>query len=348
LDSKISKQFSQRVLKWYDQCGRKDLPWQQNISCYRVWISEIMLQQTQVKTVIPYYLRFMEHFPTVIELAVADLDTVLHLWTGLGYYARARNLHRAAKIIATQFHGEFPQTFDEIVALPGIGRSTAGAICAIALQQHYPILDGNVKRVLTRFFTISGAPQTITEQLWPLATQLTPRNRVADYTQAIMDIGALICTRSKPHCEHCPLQKNCQAYLTQTQHLFPQKKISKPLPIRQTVMLIIKNERNDILLEQRPPSGLWGGLWLFPQCATLDDINPWLTQQQLTGASQTPLPALRHTFSHFHLDIQPVLIQAQKKVWQIMDSARFVWYNNSLKIGLAAPVKRLLETSGHR
>jgi A/G-specific adenine glycosylase len=337
--------FQQQVLSWFDQHGRKDLPWQHDISCYRVWISEIMLQQTQVKTVIPYYLKFMQHYPTITALAAAPLDEVLHLWTGLGYYARARNLHKAAQVMVAQYHGEFPQQFDEIVALPGIGRSTAGALCAIALQQHYPILDGNVKRVLARYAAI-GAPLSVSaavDQLWQLATQLTPKARVADYTQAMMDLGAMICTRTKPHCAQCPLQTDCRAYQTQTQHLYPAKKASKTLPIKNTLMLIIKNQQGEVLLEKRPPTGIWGGLWSLPQCANEAELSAWAKKQAVNIHAQKILPAFRHTFSHYHLDIIPVELQIEKNVWQVMDAPEFVWYKNDLKLGLAAPVKKLLE-----
>ena len=336
--------FHEQVLAWFDQYGRKNLPWQQNISCYRTWVSEIMLQQTQVKTVIPYYHKFMQQYPTVSTLAEAPLDEVLHLWTGLGYYARARNLHKSAQIIVAQYGGEFPAQFDDIVALPGIGRSTAGAICAIALQQHYPILDGNVKRVLARYAAI-GAPLSMSaavEQLWNLATQLTPKRRVADYTQAMMDLGAMICTRTKPDCHACPLQHNCVAYQTQTQYLYPLRKVGRELPVKCTVMLLIKNGQGEILLEKRPPTGIWGGLWSLPQCADSSDILIWAKLHGMTIQSQKPLPQFRHTFSHYHLDIMPVELIVTKAQHQIMDTEEFVWYTQDLKLGLAAPVKKLL------
>ena len=232
--------FSDRVLHWFDAHGRKHLPWQQQISAYRVWVSEIMLQQTQVTTVIGYFERFMQRFPDVVTLANAPQDDVLHLWTGLGYYARARNLHKAAQQIATDHGGEFPQTLEQVMALPGIGRSTAGAILSIACGKSHPILDGNVKRVLARYYAIEGWPgkRAVEDTLWQHATENTPATRTNHYTQAMMDLGAMICTRSKPACDKCPLQSDCIAYAQGKQNEYPGKKPKKTLPVKSTVMWI--------------------------------------------------------------------------------------------------------------
>lgn len=339
-----AKQFQQRILTWFEKSGRKDLPWQKNISAYRVWVSEIMLQQTQVKTVIPYYQRFMRSFPSVRTLALAENDEVMHHWTGLGYYARARNLHKAALVIHHEYNDQFPAKFDEIIKLPGIGRSTAGAICAIAYQQPYAILDGNVKRVLARFAAIEGWPgkTNVHDTLWQIAEQYTPHKNVAAYTQAMMDLGAMICTRTKPQCGICPLQASCIAYAQQKQHLYPGKKPKKTLPIKSTVMLLIRNQHGELLLQKQPPAGIWGGLWIFPQCKTKAEVKKWCALNQMRIDTQQTLSAFRHTFSHYHLDIQPILIHTTTHS-TAMDATQRLWYNKQQSIGLAAPVKKLLE-----
>lgn len=340
--------FSHSLLAWFDQHGRHDLPWQIDRTPYRVWVSEIMLQQTQVTTVIPYFTRFMERFPTVEQLANANLDEVLHLWTGLGYYARARNLHKAAVQIRDDHQGQFPDQFDAVLALPGIGRSTAGAILAQSLGQRHPILDGNVKRVLTRLHAIEGWPgkKDIENRLWDLAEAYTPDSRLADYTQAIMDLGATLCTRSKPACSTCPLNEECQAWQQNTVKLFPSPKSKKPLPIKQTRMLLVQDNRGQIFLQQRPPSGIWGGLWSFPECPLETDIASWSEQQLglcLTAIKQQAV--LRHTFSHFHLDIHPIHARLKDHTDRVMEDADSVWYNTRQPdaLGLPGPVKQMLE-----
>ena len=339
------KSFHKKILSWFDNYGRKDLPWQKNISAYRVWVSEIMLQQTQVKTVIPYFKKFMEQFPNINALASADIDAVLHLWTGLGYYARARNLHKTATMIKQQYNEKFPKNFDDIIQLPGIGRSTAGAICSIAYKQSQPILDGNVKRVLARCFTIKGWPgkTDVQNQLWQQAEYYTPKQRVADYTQAMMDLGATVCTRSKPKCDLCPLQSHCQAYKNETQHLFPGKKPKKTLPVKTAMLLMIQNPHGEILLEKRPERGIWGGLWSFPECASADDIKTWCLNHDITIEKQQHFSTFRHTFSHYHFDIEPVMVTTNNTAILIMDSSRHIWYNKQQELGLAAPVKTLLQ-----
>ena len=272
--------FSDRLLAWFDDHGRKDLPWQHDITPYHVWLSEIMLQQTQVSTVIDYYNRFIKRYDNVQALAAADLDDVLALWTGLGYYARARNLYKATQIIVERHQGQLPSTIDELMALPGIGRSTAGAIMALGYHQRHAILDGNVKRVLTRYAAISGWPgkKDIEQKLWQLAEQLLPTHRVGSYIQAQMDLGATICTRSKPLCSQCPLITDCKAYLSGNPTQYPSSKPKKAIPQRQTYWLIVRTESGLILLEQRPNKGIWGGLWSFPEFESLDDVKCFYQQ----------------------------------------------------------------------
>ncbi len=339
--------FSAAVLAWFDQHGRHDLPWQAQKTAYFTWLSEIMLQQTQVATVIPYFERFRAQFPTVQDLAAADLDDVLHLWTGLGYYARARNLHKTAKIVAADFGGQFPQSVAELEQLPGIGRSTAGAILSIATGKRAAILDGNVKRVLARYYAVDGwsGSSAVLQQLWHYAELNTPAQRVGDYTQAMMDMGATLCTRSKPACLLCPLQATCQAFLQGRTAQLPAPRPKKVLPVKQTLMLLIADDQGQILLRQRPPTGIWGGLWSLPETRDLRDA------EQETGLavdldSAQPLEPVRHTFSHFHLDITPVKITLRDNAPtnHVMEGVAALWYNlrQPQKIGLAAPVKKLL------
>jgi len=294
------------IVKWHKQHGRHDLPWQNTRDAYRIWVSEIMLQQTQVTTVIPYYERFMASFPTIADLAAADNDTVMHHWTGLGYYARARNLHKAAKQVVESHNGVFPTAFDNVLALPGIGRSTAGAVLAFSQQQHHAILDGNVKRVLSRFYEVEGwyGKKAVENELWELAEANTPVKEVSTYTQAIMDFGATLCTRSRPNCDACPLKNNCGAFANQRTTELPHGKPKVAKPTKQTFMLLIQNEDGEVLLQQNPPSGIWGGLWCPPQCQQLDAITHI---GDLVIEQKTTLPILKHTFSHFHLEITPVL-----------------------------------------
>ena len=342
--------FAERLLQWWDTHGRKDLPWQTDKTPYRVWLSEIMLQQTQVATAIPYYQRFVAHLPNVAALAHAELDTVLHLWTGLGYYARARNLHRAARIIMQERGGELPRQVDALIALPGIGRSTAHAIATIALGQRAAILDGNVKRVLTRWRGIDGWPgaPAIESCLWQLADELTPRLRADDYTQAIMDLGATLCTRSKPKCAHCPVNAECGARLQGRTGEIPARRVRKVLPLRTTRMLIIENAEGAYLLEHRPPTGLWGGLWSFPEVPTEHALEEHLTQLGARGehvAQQVELPVLTHGFTHFRLAITPTLLRLRSPPQQLMEPQRYLWYKpGAQRIGLTRPVTRLLES----
>ena len=340
--------FAGRVLAWFDRHGRKDLPWQQQATAYRVWVSEVMLQQTQVATVVPYYERFMARFPTVTALADAPLDAVLHLWSGLGYYARARNLHRAAVEVRDRHAGVFPETFEAVAALPGVGRSTAGAVLSLALGQRHPILDGNVKRVLARCFAVPGWPgkAEVLRRLWELAEDYTPHRRVRDYNQAMMDLGSGVCSRGRPDCPACPLHDACLARRQQNPLAYPGRKPARTLPQRAIAMLLVRDPAGRLLLEQRPPSGIWGGLWGLPELAPDQDPLAWCRAAlDADGALGRSLAPRRHTFSHFHLDIQPVEILLAGAGCRVLDGDRRVWYNPAQPDarGLAAPVSRLIE-----
>ena len=307
------------------------------------------MQQTQVSTVIPYFERFIAAFPNIQTLAKAKEDDVLHLWTGLGYYARARNLHKMAQIIHQQYANEFPTTQEELQSLPGIGRSTAGAILSLSMQQRAPILDGNVKRVLSRFNAIegwSGHSKTLTA-LWQLADELTPQQRVADYTQAMMDLGATLCSRSQPACQRCPLQQHCRAYQTDSVKNYPQGKPRKTIPTRDAFFLILHNEAGEVLLEKRPPQGIWGGLWSLPQHEKKEPLIEQL-EHQLQGPIQLieTLPVRRHTFSHFHLNIHPLIASISNAPAQVMADNKRNWHHPQqlTGIGLATPIKALLNS----
>lgn len=346
ISQKSAHQFSERIINWYHQQGRKHLPWQQNKTAYRVWISEIMLQQTQVATVIPYYQRFIASFPSIIALANADEDDVLHHWTGLGYYARARNLHKAAKIIRDNYQGEFPDNIEEVMALPGIGRSTAGAILSLALNQPLPILDGNVKRVLARCYLVEGynGLSIFDKTLWQISEYLTPKHETAAYNQAMMDLGASLCSRTKPNCQACPVQSSCLANAGDLQSNYPNKKPKKKIPEKNTIM-VIPRINNKVLLEKRPPSGIWGGLWCFYEVEHEKQLTPLLKKLQLNGIRQQKLPAFRHTFSHFHLDIQPIVIDcSSNQMQEINENNQQQWYDlqQQASVGLAASTKKLL------
>jgi A/G-specific adenine glycosylase len=340
--------FARRLLRWHDRHGRHDLPWQHPATPYRVWVSEVMLQQTQVGTVIPYFLKFMECFPDVRALAAAPQDAVLHRWSGLGYYARARNLHRAARMICEQFGGALPQDLEALMALPGIGRSTAGAILALSADRPFPILDGNVKRVLSRYHAVPGWPgrRQVEDELWRLSASHLPQKRAGAYTQAIMDLGATLCTRSHPRCDDCPLGNSCRARREGLQAQLPGKKPRRALPTRSTVFAMIENRDGEILLERRPPSGVWGGLWSFPECAPERDMADWLRERFGWSAKEIQQrPLLRHTFTHFHLDIQPVRVRLRAGGGRVAEADDMVWLKPApdMNRGLAAPVRKLID-----
>lgn len=338
--------FAQRLLVWYQKYGRHDLPWQKKRTLYRTWVAEIMLQQTQVTTVIPYYQRFTERFATLDSLAQASLDEVLQYWAGLGYYSRARNLHSAAQIIQQEYDGQFPDQYEQVLALPGIGPSTAGAILAQVLGQRYPILDGNVKRVLARHDAVSGwsGKSAVSKQLWVLAEKYTPSASVADYTQAIMDLGATVCTRSSARCSHCPVSVDCIAFQNDAVERYPGKKTKKVLPVREKRLLIIRNESGEYLLEKRPPTGVWGGLWSLPELELKESVDEAVSQNwQLTTDTYQDLPVFRHTFSHFHLDITPCEVKVAHATQTITDGERFQWWSDIQQLALAAPVTAIFQ-----
>nr|WP_293371076.1 A/G-specific adenine glycosylase [Nevskia sp.] len=306
----VGASFADRLLAWFDVHGRRGLPWQSPRSAYRVWLSEVMLQQTQVATVIPYFERFIARFPDFASLAAADIDEVLALWAGLGYYARGRNLHGAAKQVATVYRGEMPNDLEAVQALPGVGRSTAAAILAQAYGARHAILDGNVKRVLARHAAIAGWPGTpkVADRLWAISEQKLPMTRLADYTQAIMDLGATLCTARAPACARCPVAADCLAHREGRIGEFPSPKPAKSRPYRRATLLVVENEQGAILIERRPPTGIWGGLWSLPVAAEGESADVLLRQRH--GIRIEPidtLPAFRHAFTHFELELTPLL-----------------------------------------
>ncbi|MGQ4661384.1 A/G-specific adenine glycosylase [Lysobacter sp. F6437] len=341
--------FATRLLAWFDRCGRHDLPWQHPRTPYRVWLSEIMLQQTQVKTAAPYFERFVTALPDLPALAAAPLDEVLALWSGLGYYARARNLHAAARACVELHGGELPRDIEALVALPGIGRSTAAAIASQAWDDRHAILDGNVKRVLARYHGIDGWPgtQAVEKKLWALAESHLPHTRMADYTQAQMDLGATLCTRSDPACTSCPLQADCVAYHLGRCAELPTPRPGKAIPQRHAQVLWLEDDRGRVLLQRRPPAGIWASLWTLPQTDDEAAANDWF-ERHLRGdrAGAESLPAIAHAFSHYKLELLP-------RRWRGValgdaagdnDDLRWVEFADLATLGIPAPIRRLLET----
>lgn len=338
--------FGHLTLEWFDEHGRKHLPWQQSQTPYRVWVSEIMLQQTQVATVIGYFSRFMERFPDVESLASAPIDDVLHLWTGLGYYARARNLHRAAQKVVNEYGGVFPvESVEALCELPGIGRSTAGAIISLSGNGRAPILDGNVKRVLCRVHAVEGWPgkPAVERALWHLAERYTPHQRVGDYTQAMMDLGATVCTRTNPTCLLCPYEADCLAHRYSQETAYPEPKPKKVIPTRHTHLLVLMSEEGKVLLERRPESGIWGGLWSLPQFETTSAIQAWLDTYAPRAVMDHEWQSITHVFSHFRLVMQPVPARVKQIPFGIADEGqRWVDPSDLSGFGLPAPIKTLL------
>jgi A/G-specific adenine glycosylase len=341
--------FAPKLMRWFALHGRHDLPWQRDLTPYRVWISEVMLQQTQVATVKPYYQGFMTRFPDVQSLAAAPLDEVLHLWTGLGYYARARNLHSCAQTVVEEFAGEFPKDLAGMMALPGIGRSTAGAILSIASGLRHPILDGNVKRVLSRVFGIAGDPSSnaVLETLWALADACTPERDVGAYTQAIMDLGATLCTRSRPACTLCPMNLDCVAAREGRQAELPGKKQKRHRPSREATLLIAQigdDELTAVFVERRPVTGLWGGLWSPPQFEDVAAAIRWCAREigEPESDSQVMTP-IEHAFTHFDLRLKPLRVRCRP--YQGIKEGEQLWYKleSPPKIGLPQPIKQLFE-----
>jgi A/G-specific adenine glycosylase len=336
------------LIGWHARAGRHDLPWQRERSRYRVWISEIMLQQTQVRTVVPYFERFVARFPDVAALAEAPLDEVLRLWSGLGYYARARNLHRAARRVRDESGGELPGRREALESLPGIGRSTAGAILALADGARHPILDGNVKRVLARVFAVDGSPaaSAVIARLWALADAATPGEQVGAYTQAIMDLGATVCVRRRPLCAACPLEALCIARHTGRQEELPApKRRARVRRVREVVMLVMRREDGAVLLERRPESGLWGGLWSFPEFHGADAARAYAGDHlRAARVHDGGLVPLRHAFTHFELVITP-LVADGVAIARVEDDARCAWLDPSAPSlpGVPVPVRRILD-----
>ncbi len=337
--------FADRLIAWHAHSGRHDLPWQNTTDPYRIWLSEIMLQQTQVSTVIPYYARFLARCPTLASLAEAPADDVMALWAGLGYYARARNLHACAKQVMAEFGGEFPQTPEQIATLPGIGRSTAAAIAAFAFGQRAAILDGNVKRVLCRVFGIEGFPGSVPveRKLWDLAEDLLPKKEIQTYIQAQMDLGATVCVRGTPRCEHCPMAEICVANKTGRTADLPEARPRKKPPVRSTQMAVVTDGER-VLLVQRPPKGIWGGLLSLPEFESGMAPDDWW--QAFTGdvaVTVSALPLLRHTFTHYVLDISPVRFEVgDLGVVGELESGRVVSLVDAQGLGLPKPVSRIL------
>lgn len=339
--------FSTRLIAWQKVYGRHDLPWQNTKDPYAIWVSEIMLQQTQVTAVIGYYAKFMDRFPTIASLANATQEEVLQYWSGLGYYSRARNLHKAAQTIMNHFHGVFPEDFITIQTLSGIGRSTAAAIVSFAFGQVQTILDGNVKRVLARHFLIEGWPGTpaIANKMWLLAESLLPKDNMNAYTQGLMDLGATICTRSKPKCTQCPVMKSCQAYVRNKVAIVPTSKPKKTIPHKETTMLIIVYD-NQVLLEKRPQSGIWGGLWSLPEIG-IQEIASEVAQQKFgfNVEAEEPLAIVNHAFTHYKLAITPQPLQLIDFNRQLsIDTYIWLPIPEAINAALPTPVRNILQS----
>lgn len=348
--------FAPRLIEWQREHGRHDLPWQNTRDPYRIWLSEIMLQQTQVSTVIPYYARFLERFPTVEALAAAPIDDVMALWAGLGYYSRARNLYRCAQVVAEEHGGKFPPTVEGLAELPGIGRSTAAAIASFAFGARATILDGNVKRVLARVFGVEGFPgeKRVENAMWTLAESLVPGADASDadvsaYTQGLMDLGATLCTRGKPDCERCPFAGDCVAKTTGRQRQLPAARPKKAVPMRRTWMLVLL-DGDAVMLEKRPPTGIWGGLWSLPEAAgevALADRARDFGVMPEHAASSSALMPLTHTFTHFKLDIEPRVIELKPNgATLVANEGETVWVTLGEidAYGVPAPVRKLLDS----
>ena len=331
--------FTERLIAWQRIAGRHDLPWQQTRDPYRVWLSEIMLQQTQVATVIPYYQRFLDSFPDVASLAAAPIERVIEHWAGLGYYARARNLHRCAQQIVTAHGGVFPDSPEELVELPGIGRSTAAAIAAFCFGRKAAILDGNVKRVLCRQFGIDGFPgaKTVDSELWRLAERLLPDNGIEIYTQGLMDLGATLCTRSRPRCGDCPMAADCVARRDGRQAELPMARPRPAVPERTSGFVLITDGPH-LLLERRPPSGLWGGLLVPPEGET----SEVLARLGLTALQERSLPPLKHAFTHFRLTLQPVLCEVAPGQMAGEMGLEWVELTRAAEAGVPTPIRKLI------
>ena len=347
-EATTSNDFAAKLLAWFDANGRHDLPWQHPRTPYRVWLSEIMLQQTQVRVVVPYFERFVAALPDVRSLAQAPLDEVLALWSGLGYYARARNLHATAKHCVEHYDGELPRDLDALTALPGIGRSTAGAILAQAWGERFPILDGNVKRVLCRVHGITGWPgmPAVEKELWRIAEAQLPDHRLADYTQAQMDFGATLCTRHDPACVLCPLQQDCTALREGRVSELPTPKPGKPLPERHAIALLLCDDRGRVLLQRRPPTGIWAALWSLPEAPDHAAARDWFDAKVQGGYDRAQaLEPIAHGFTHYRLHLQPLAWREVALRTRIADEDNLRWVapGDLTSLGIPAPIRKLLE-----
>ena len=339
--------FARRLLAWWDVHGRKNLPWQRERTPYRVWVAEIMLQQTQVSTVAPYFERFLARFPNVKTLAQADLDHVLHLWSGLGYYARARNLHRAAGVVVREHRGVFPETRTEIAALPGIGRSTAAAIVAQSHGRRAAILDANVKRVLARRHRVAGAvssARTLNE-LWALTEFYTPQERVADYTQAIMDLGATVCRRTRPRCSVCPVRTDCQAHAVGDPERYPERVPRRKRRLERSRFFVVVDPQGACLLEQRPARGIWGGLWSPPEREAGKSVEGFLQQTGIAAELVDQVQragVFRHGFTHYDLDVEPVYVRLKARPAAVREGVGRWIDPGDHRLGLSTVAARLV------
>ena len=339
--------FARRLLAWWDAEGRKNLPWQRERTPYRVWVAEIMLQQTQVRTVVPYFERFLAQFPDVESLARAELDEVLHLWSGLGYYARARHLHRAAGIILRDHGGVFPDSIAGIERLPGVGRSTAAAIVAQSYGRRAAILDANVKRVLARRHRIAGAVSAAAtlDQLWRLAESHTPAERAADYTQAIMDLGATVCRRTRPRCADCPVREDCQARAAGDPERYPEKAPRRRRRLERSRFFVVVDPDGACLVEQRPQEGIWGGLWSPPERGAGESVSAFLEEAGI-GADLVDevqrAGVFRHGFTHYDLDVEPVYVRVRARPASLREGVRRWIDPADHRLGLSTVAARLV------
>ena len=336
--------FAERIIAWHRTRGRHDLPWQNTRDAYRIWLSEIMLQQTQVAAVIPYYLRFLQRFPDLRSLAQASEDEVLAHWSGLGYYARGRNLHRTARLVCDRYAGVFPQEFGAVVELPGIGRSTAAAICVFASGARHAILDGNVKRVLARHQGIAGYPgkKKVQDRLWEAAQALLPSADIEAYTQGLMDLGAGVCARQAPRCAACPVAQDCVAHVQGLIAQLPAPRPAKPLPQRETRFVVLLDGA-EVLLEKRPAPGIWGGMWCFPE-ATVEQVSAHATRFVVQFGEPTALAPIEHGFTHYRLRIYPVLLHVKRRTAALGEpGVAWIDIEAALSYPIPAPVRALLE-----